>query len=549
MTVYTMTIRIKLILGLCLLLALLGVGILTIFQTRILPDIHNITRDHRLVDLSRVEQGIDQELKRIELALHDWGWWDDTYRYAAEPNREYEQTNLTQDWLQHIKLDLIVIVGSDGQLLASQFSEAGQALAGRFIADNLAEQGVSPLLEEGGTGLMLSPVGPLLIASCQILPTNRAGPSRGHLYFGRLVSHVLVSELAAKLRLPVQLELVAEAPSAPLVRELSDQATLSEMTLPLLNTGTQALRISLEQERPFYQRTLASARYSLTLIFCVAVVAGLAAYLYLERALVRPILALKLESEHFGRIHRPDDQYFEHLAGRDEVGQLAHAFAQMAQRAVDQRSLLERERVKFEQDSLTDPLTGLGNRRYLDQSLATDRALNRDVNRLVAMIDLDHFKRVNDSYGHDVGDLVLRQMADLLRHCCRQGDTLVRSGGEEFILVCRGIDEDSAYGIVERIRRETFVHRFGNGDQALRMSCSLGFLFCLKSTACSMDEECDKKLIKIADQALYQAKSRGRNTCVGYRGLGESDSGVCPLSNIDGALTEVSGCCDRSKDV
>lgn len=428
--------------------------------------------------------------------------------------------------MQHIKLDLLVIVDVDRQLLTSALSEAGQGLASGFIADGLTGQAKRPLLLEGGTGLAMSPLGPLLLVSCNILPTSRAGRPRGHFYFGRFIG-----ELVASLQLPVHSGRTSMPHSAPRVDALSANALRSVTILPLLNDEMQALTIGLEQARLFYQRTLASARYYFLLILVMALLAGLAVYLFLERVLVRRIVALRVESARFGRTHRPDDQYFAALAGRDEIGQLAHAFTDTAQRIVEQRTLLERERSIFERDSLTDPLTGLGDRRYLGQAMATDRKRRSDANRLVVAIDLDYFKQVNDRYGHDVGDQVLTQMAALLRRCCRGQDTLARSGGEGFSLACRDIDEAGALQVMERIRRETAEQCFGDPDQALQMSCSLGFSFCLMTSTDMIDSACDQKLLKLADLALYQAKGCGRNTRVGYRVA--RDGTCCALSNLD----------------
>jgi diguanylate cyclase (GGDEF)-like protein len=541
--VLMMTIRVKLILGLCLLLIVLGFGIVTILQTLILPEIEAVAYHNRIIDLSRVEQGIEQELKRIDLFIHDWGWWDDSYHYVAKPNRHYEKTYLTDDWLRQIKIDFIAIFNNQGQLVASLLSQTAQPFLEPFLKEQLISQtkdGIAPLLEQGGFGLVVSPIGPVLIASCQILPSKKDQPSRGYLYFGRLITETVVNELTETLHLPVQLDVVSQSPSEPVVQVLSQKLTLAEATLPLLNDDQQALRIRLVQDRPFYLQALRSAKYSLVLIFFVALFASLATYLYLEWMLIRPIMALKIESERFSRMHRPEAQYFAHLIKQDEIGQLGQAFFDMAQQIVNERCLLERERGKFEQDSLSDPLTGLGNRRYLEQALAFDRQYHANSNRLIVCIDLDHFKRVNDQHGHDVGDQVLQQMAHLLRQCCRDNDTLVRSGGEEFHLVCRDVNLDSAQRIVERIRHETAAYRFGDSNRKLRMTCSIGYILCLSQSTCVVDDLCDQKLFKIADLALYQAKDTGRNRCIGYHTVG--NTGRCVLPDLPLSLSELDNC-------
>ncbi|KAA6185998.1 diguanylate cyclase [Thiohalocapsa marina] len=537
-----MSIKVKLILGLCLLLLLLALGVSVVFYRLILPGAEAVERRERVTDLVRVEQAIGQELKRIHQVSREWGNWDDTYRFAATHDPAYVASNVTAHWLQQLEMDLLVILDTDGRVLASVFSALAQPLADGLIADTLAPAlapaapsttpvGTGPLLPERGSGLLNSAAGVLLLGAARILPTDGQGPASGTLYFGRLVSDAFAAGLSEQLQLPVQLALGPAPSSAPQVEALSANQSLAQTGLALLNDPQRSLQIRLQQGRPHYKQMLVSVRYQLAAIFLAGLVASLVAYFLLECILVEPILRLAREAERFSRTHRPEA--FAFTAGRDEIGQLARAFADMAERVSDGRHLLERERDKLERESLTDPLTGLGNRRYLEQALAADRAADGAGNtgvgssraaRLVVSIDLDFFKRVNDHHGHDVGDRVLQQMAEILRRCSREQDILARCGGEEFVLVCRGVDENDAMGIVERIRRETAGHPFGDADRQLQLTCSSGFvLFPPWAPDVSPDAgpeaskaESDARLLKLADLALYQAKAEGRNGWVGY---------------------------------
>lgn len=486
-----------------------------VFFTLILPGVEDIERRSCFVDLMRVEQAIQQELRRIQQSSREWGQWDDSYHYAATLNPDYEANNLTVNWLTDLKLNLLAIVGADGQLLVSRFSHPEHTLTEPLVMETLGATDVESRLRDGGIGLVKSPAGVLLLASSRILPTKGQGPSRGTFYFGRLIDDDFIRELSEQLHLPVRL--ISEKPALPELRfeALSENQSLSQMGVPLLNAGGDDLYIHLQQERPYYQQMLASARYYMAAIFLAGLFASLVAYIFLQHVLVRPILVLKAEAERFSDAHK--SIYFKHSTTQDEIGQLAHAFEEMAERVIEGRLLLERERKKFEHDSLTDPLTGLGNRRYQEQALAMDRESHSGASRLFIMIDLDHFKQVNDRYGHDVGDGVLQQMAKLLEQCSRGQDILARSGGEEFSLFCAGIDAGSASSIAKRICQETAAHLFGDQDIRLHLTCSVGFALCPQCGADTQNAECDARLLKLADLALYQAKAQGRNTWVGYR--------------------------------
>lgn len=162
--------------------------------------------------------------------------------------------------------------------------------------------------------------------------------------------------------------------------------------------------------------------------------------------------------------------------------------------------------------AVTDGLTGLHNRRYLDSHLQTlfDRAVARRRPLSVVMTDLDRFKSVNDTHGHDAGDLVLREFARRLRKNVRGIDLACRYGGEEFIVVMPDTEQHIAEMVAERIRAEVERTPFslGEGEAQLDVTVSLG----VSSLRRGLDTP--EALMKRADMALYEAKSGGRNRVV-----------------------------------
>lgn len=150
----------------------------------------------------------------------------------------------------------------------------------------------------------------------------------------------------------------------------------------------------------------------------------------------------------------------------------------------------------------TDPLTGAPNRRGLDRHL--EKALGR-VNPLsVIMVDIDHFKRVNDTYGHDAGDLVLQQVASAIKNSVRPGDFMGRFGGEEFMVVCNA-DIDEAVEIAERVRQAVMSTPVSIPD-SVTVSITASF-----GVARHLPGEDALAVVKRADRALYNAKNEGRN--------------------------------------
>jgi diguanylate cyclase (GGDEF)-like protein len=182
--------------------------------------------------------------------------------------------------------------------------------------------------------------------------------------------------------------------------------------------------------------------------------------------------------------------------------------------------------------TVTDPLTGLKNRRFLDLTIHDDLAkVNRDyhtlhrgqerrmplnVDLLFLMADLDHFKRVNDTYGHGAGDLVLQQVRDRLLQAVRETDTVVRWGGEEFLVMARSVDRAQAEIVARRILDLMRAKPFdlGNGE-TIPMTISLGFALYPFLPDLPPDALSWQEVVQLADRCLYAAKESGRDGWVG----------------------------------
>ena len=157
--------------------------------------------------------------------------------------------------------------------------------------------------------------------------------------------------------------------------------------------------------------------------------------------------------------------------------------------------------------ALTDALTELPNRRYAMKRLETEWVSSERTGRplSVMLIDIDHFKAVNDTYGHDAGDAVLKEVAGLLRTSLRQADEVCRIGGEEFLVICRNTNQADSVMIGERIRQAVEAHSIQVGGTELKMTISMG---AAGRTNGFLDLNA---LLKAADEAVYVAKDTGRN--------------------------------------
>lgn len=172
-----------------------------------------------------------------------------------------------------------------------------------------------------------------------------------------------------------------------------------------------------------------------------------------------------------------------------------------------ERSQMDRRAQNLQKQATTDPLTGMHNRRYFEEAL---KGYLSEFNKIGAtlgllILDLDHFKNVNDNYGHDVGDMVLKEVALRMRAICREHDVVARLGGEEFALITPYAGMDQLLGVAERYREMVEDLAIKTGNVVIRPTVSIGVATNENGTT-SVDD-----LFKAADKKLYQAKNAGRN--------------------------------------
>ncbi|UCG12213.1 MAG: GGDEF domain-containing protein, partial [Deltaproteobacteria bacterium] len=240
---------------------------------------------------------------------------------------------------------------------------------------------------------------------------------------------------------------------------------------------------------------------------------GLCAYL-LGLSIVRPLVRLTKGAD---KVAAGDLEVDIPVPSRSEVGYLTEVFNHMVARLRQGReelaninATLREKNKELEELSITDSLTGLNNRKHLMEKLAGEliRSERYDRKFSVLMIDIDHFKRYNDTYGHLAGDEVLRRMAEVFRQSIRSSDYAARYGGEEFMLILPETGSGQGVQAAERIRRRVAEERIGGEEHSEVVTVSVG--------VASFPENGDdsNSIISQADVALYRAKQAGRNQVI-----------------------------------
>lgn len=170
---------------------------------------------------------------------------------------------------------------------------------------------------------------------------------------------------------------------------------------------------------------------------------------------------------------------------------------------------LQNDLNKYKTESVTDHMTGLYNRKYMEMKMTEeiDRFNRTGIPFCIVLIDLDHFKSVNDNYGHLIGDQVLKHLASLMKDNIRKTDFAFRYGGEEFMMLLTNVDVRNATHVCEQIRKKLEETNFSLKDKSFNVTASFGIsLFTKGDTA--------ESVVKKADERLYKAKQTGRNKIV-----------------------------------
>ncbi|MBW2062403.1 MAG: diguanylate cyclase [Deltaproteobacteria bacterium] len=176
---------------------------------------------------------------------------------------------------------------------------------------------------------------------------------------------------------------------------------------------------------------------------------------------------------------------------------------------------------QLERLSITDGLTGLYNHRHLVKMLESEftRSIRYNRNLSLLMIDIDHFKRVNDNYGHPCGDLILQDIARLLQNQVRSTDLVARYGGEEITVLLPELGISSTLEVAEKLRQEIEKYPFKCEGKSLTVTVSIGAAAYREKNMQSW-----KQLLNAADQALYLAKASGRNKVIVYSDSKQDDA-------------------------
>ena len=511
----------------------------------LVPEIRHVEQRQMREHLVRAISLVQADLKRMRAFARDWGEWDDAYDFiAGKGTRAFIDGNLVSSTpMDDFDLHLLSFMDLRGNEIWSR-SRLPDIQQSHFISYPLFMERLEQVLlkrvgEHGIQGMQDSQWGPLLFAFHPITDSQRRHAARGYLLAARWIDASYLSELSHRVAMPITMRGLHGVSDLTQYQPLQ-QGYLYRMGYSGLHTqwgeimmldsvGQPGLLLRLESQRELMLGGGRVLLYTLAGTLLICLVCGLFAFYRLQVMVLQPLGILIKGVQRYER--DGDSAALPVIESSREMRILTRRFREMAARLSLQHKAAQAHSQRMEEVANRDPLTGCFNRRYLDAWL--EMLEPSALHLAVLAIDLDHFKGVNDTHGHDMGDRVLIQFAERLRRNLRHDELLVRVGGEEFLVVSECTEAAQASALAERLRCVVAQLPFGEDQASFAMTASIGFA--LYPLGEERHEAGWRLSLKLADMALYNAKARGRNT---WTGLVARHGGVLPSLNPDDLLRQ-----------
>lgn len=530
-----MSIRAKVFTIIFVLFASLGVADFFVQRFVVYPNFLELENHEAGQNLQRIFHAIDRENYHLERICRDWATWDDTYDFIISRSEVYKTSNLYDEALDSISVNVMIYCAEDGTIVWSNARDTVQKSA--LSLELLKEGRISPehpLLtmtaeKEGVNGVINTERGPLLFATRRILRSDGSGPANGFLIVGRFVNPAMVKTLSEQTRISFEImypyveERMACGASGVTSASIDDLDYFTKKDGKYVRVcgayddpaGNPIFGIQYLFPREITQKGIASIRYAMVLVVSSGLIVLVMLNVLLQAVILRPLQKL---TDHASRL-RWEEDYAQRLDLRrnDEIGMLADSFDSMVQTVRERTEELKRANEQLTLLSMRDALTGIPNRRLFDDTLKQEwrRAMRDKTPLSIILGDVDFFKDYNDAHGHLQGDQCLIAVAAAMQQQMqRPADLVARFGGEEFAVILADTDADGAGHVAQSLRRAVMeLHlEHGHSDVADCVTMSFGV-----AAMIPLSEDGDQgmdELLQRADRAMYQSKRLGRNRVV-----------------------------------
>lgn len=460
----------------------------------------HLEQEAAISNLQRVDESLQQMATSVNSVLGSWSIWDDTYKFMADKNQQYIKSNLQINSFSSSDVDMVLYFDKSGKPFYSVASDTTRTKiipVPKGLSDYLDPHGklvYQPTPDSGTTGIISLPDGLLFVAAHSIVTSKQTGPVRGTLMMGKHFTESSLKKLKDITKVNVSIYPLNEIKNnTPLLRTY-DQLKAHDYLIHPIN---DSILIAYTLLKDINGKPIAIIKANITRKIYLAGLQTIHYYNILTIAFSIMLVTLLWTSLNTLIIKRIEKMTKKMASG------------ETSSEAINNTNFGTLDEVSFVsllyQHATHDQLTGLGNRHLLYQGFQNRiETIPNGNNVICVFIDIDHFKYVNDTLGHEIGDELLVFVAKQLKSFLRGGDIASRLGGDEFVVMLFDVKPDMIAQVVDRLFSALKKVVIISGHE-LTITCSMGI------SIYPTNGNDVPTLLKNADFALYRAKEFGRN--------------------------------------
>lgn len=488
-----------------------GICLISIFSKILLiKNANNIEQEQTKSNTLRVLHFIKKDMQALDSLNLEYSQWNKTYEFMENHNKDFIDSNFNDDLssFKNLNISFLAFVDNSGEIIFNK-NIINTLYKSPDLNHNIQKDIISKLNSftnsKSFTGILLSNNVPVLINARPIVKNDGSGPTKGTLVLVKYLDNNALKSLSANLDLNIKVQnydknilenTVAYDTSNNIYVKITDKNTITGYALINDIFATPALIITIDIPRDIYKNTQNSFTLYLIILFIISFLCIILVITSLNKTIIEKILSIKTTIDKI--TDTGNLSYRINVKGNDEITELSKKINNMFE-------TLEKSESKLLQLAYYDTLTGLSNRKSIMENIKLMLKENKTKLALF-FIDLDSFKNINDSLGHNAGDYILEKVADKLQSVIAKNCLLGRLGGDEFIIVQNNLS--FAYETEELAEKICDVLKppIDYEDHEIYVGCSIGISFYPN------DGNDLPTLMKNADSAMYAAKNSGGYT-------------------------------------
>jgi diguanylate cyclase (GGDEF)-like protein len=491
-------------------------AVFVISHSALVRNYQDLEQAHVGEDLNRTIGIVQSEINNLNRTAHDYGTWDSTFAYVKAPNKTYIESELSPTNLTMYGVGTYMLIDRRGRTVLNQsygLTPPHISPTDQQELNTLAKKYASAPGDQGAAGMFELSDGGAIVVVCPVLRSSGRGAPAGALVMIRKIDSLTLLHWSNLAQLPFTISgnrrqsTARPEPTSSFVFSRTIQPKNEQVMLASAKIidiwGQPNFTLSFSHERGIWRQGQTAFRVTFLALGILGLIFGMVTFCVVDLRIVKRIRKLMRLTQDVrgdaGLNLRVE------LSGNDEITELGRQMNSMLEKleASQQELLMTQKQLEFQ--ATHDYLTGVCNRAM---ALATlDRELLRDkrehTTTAVILLDVDHFKQINDRHGHAVGDCVLRLIATDMKEALRNCDLVARYGGEEFLVMLTNCNLEDAATVAQRIIRRVEHLPIPVDSELLRITVSAGVSATPNVTS--------GELIAQADRALYRSKALGRN--------------------------------------